>query len=179
MRPIIPCHSAVQNPAAKYVDKCLRPIVQSAPSIIHGSKDLVIKLSKLNINTKRKYFIITGDVVAFYPNIPIKQCIDISLHLYEEYIGSLGNPVDNINSEEDILKYKRLLLFAECLHLGNTRLICMYKDKFHLQKRGLAMGISSSPTLANLLGGFMKEKLIFSIILISFFMDDILTTALL
>ena len=63
MRPIIPCHSAVQNPAAKYVDKCLRPIVQSAPSIIHGSKDLAIKLSKLNINIKRKYFIITGDIV--------------------------------------------------------------------------------------------------------------------
>ena len=158
MRPIISCHSAVQNPAAKYVDKCLRPIVQSAPSIIHGSKDLAIKLSKLNIDTRRRYYIITRDVVVFYPNIPIQECIDITLELYKEYIGTLGNPVDNIHSVEDANKYKQLLLFAECLHLGNTKLIFQYNEKFYLQKRGLTMGVSSSPALANLLGWYYERK---------------------
>ena len=45
MRPIIPCYSVTQHPAAKYVSKILKPIIQLAPTILHGSKDLVIKLS--------------------------------------------------------------------------------------------------------------------------------------
>ena len=36
MRPIIPCHSAVMNPAAKYVSKVLKPVIAKAPTIIHG-----------------------------------------------------------------------------------------------------------------------------------------------
>jgi hypothetical protein len=50
MRPIIPCHSTVQNPAAKYISKMLKPIIQSVPSIIHGTKDLAIKQNSI-INT--------------------------------------------------------------------------------------------------------------------------------
>ena len=52
MRPIIPCHSAIQNPAAKYCSKKLKPIVMSAATIIHGTKDLAQKLSKLVIDTQ-------------------------------------------------------------------------------------------------------------------------------
>jgi hypothetical protein len=77
MRPIIPCHSAIMNPAAKFASKRLKPIVESAPTIIHGTKDLAQKLSKLRIDPSRKWYIVTGDVVAFYPNIPLSRCLDI------------------------------------------------------------------------------------------------------
>jgi hypothetical protein len=40
MRPIIPCHSAIQNPAAKYISKKLKPLVEAAPTILKGTKDL-------------------------------------------------------------------------------------------------------------------------------------------
>ena len=76
-RPIIPCHSAVMNPAAKFVSKKLKPLIQAAPTIIHGTKDLAIKLSKLNLNPGKTWYIVTGDVVAFYPNIPLNKCLDI------------------------------------------------------------------------------------------------------
>ena len=113
---------------------------------------MAIKLSKLNINTNRKYFIITSDVVTFYPNIPIKQCIDTILYLYEEYINTLGKePVNNQT-------FKELDIFIQCLRLGNTKLICQYKDKFYLQKKGLAMGVSSSPDLANLFGWYYERE---------------------
>jgi hypothetical protein len=46
-RPIVPYHSAIQNPVAKWVSKQLKSIVQKASTIIHGSKDLAIKLSKI------------------------------------------------------------------------------------------------------------------------------------
>ncbi|KAH9484659.1 hypothetical protein JR316_0001558 [Psilocybe cubensis] len=49
-RPIIPCHSVVFNPAAKFVSKELKPIIKSTPSIIHGTKDLFTRLSQLRID---------------------------------------------------------------------------------------------------------------------------------
>ena len=158
MRPIIPCHSAVQNPAAKYVDKNLRPLILEAPTIIHGTKDLAIKLSKLNINTNPKYFIITGDVVAFYPNIPITEYMTIILHMYEEFIGTIGINPATISTLKERRKFSLILLFAECLHLGNTKLICTYMGKYYLQLKGLAMGVASSPSIANLYGWFYEGQ---------------------
>ena len=46
-RPILPCHSAIQNPAAKFISKMLKPLVAEARTVIHGSKDLMMKLSQL------------------------------------------------------------------------------------------------------------------------------------
>ena len=69
MRPIIPCHSAVQNPAAKYISKMLKPIIKLVPSIIHGTKDLAIKLSKIQLIPNRKFYFITRDIVAYYCTI--------------------------------------------------------------------------------------------------------------
>lgn len=85
MRPIIPCHSAIQNPTAKYISKKLKPIVKLVQTIIHGSKDLVIKLSKLDLQPGRQFFIVTGDVVAFYPNINLDKCLRFITDFYEEY----------------------------------------------------------------------------------------------
>jgi hypothetical protein len=144
MRPIIPCHSAVQNPAAKYCSKMLKPLIEAAPTIIKGSKDLAIKLSKLKIDPSRKYYIITGDVVAFYPNIPLKQCIDIVVKQYADYLWE--------TDEDDATIVFLMKLFKRCLMVGNTSLITKFQGKCYLQKRGLAMGVSDSPDLANLFG---------------------------
>ena len=82
---IIPCHSTIQNPAAKYVSKKLKPLIQAVPTVIHGTKDLAIKLSKLSINPKRKWYIVTGDVVAYYPSIPLQHCLNIVYNQYFEF----------------------------------------------------------------------------------------------
>jgi hypothetical protein len=52
VQPMIPCHSAIQNPAAKFCSKMLKLIVISVPTIatnIIGSKDMAIKSSKLQL----------------------------------------------------------------------------------------------------------------------------------
>ena len=152
MRPIIPCHSAIQNPAAKYVSKKLKPLIKAAPTIIHGTKDLAIKLSKLELNHHRKYYIVTGDVVAYYPSIPIEHCLDIVALQYREHYGD-GVALNNaeLMREEDI--------FLKCLRLGNTNLITRFNDKMFLQTRGLAMGVADSPDLANLYGWHFEKQL--------------------
>jgi hypothetical protein len=152
MRPIIPCHSAIMNPAAKYVSKKLKPIIKSAPTIIHGSKDLAIKLSKINIRPGHKYYIVTGDVVAFYPNIPLKRCVDIISTLYKESIGF------NQDLLQDIEVQKRLEIFERSVVVGNTDLVCTFQGQNYLQLQGLAMGVADSPDLANLYGWFFERQ---------------------
>jgi len=147
MRPIIPCHSAIQNPAAKYVSKKLKPIIQSAPTILKSTKDLAIKLSKINLDTNRQWFLVTGDVVAFYPSIPLARCLDIAADMYATHIGEAAT------TEE----LKEMRLFLLCLRTGNENLITQYKDLVFKQTRGLAMGVADSPDLSNLYGLFFEN----------------------
>ena len=157
MRPIIPCHSAIQNPAAKFVSKSLKPLVKAASTIIHGSKDLAIKLSKLVLKPGRKWYICTGDVVAYYPNIPIDHCIDIVLDLYEESVGTKGLSAEELN-RLDKKTIHTLELFTRCLLVGNKHLITHFQGRYFEQMRGLAMGVADSPDLANLYGWFFERN---------------------
>jgi hypothetical protein len=145
-RPIIPCHSAIQNPAAKYVDKKLRPIVVGSPTVIHGSKDLAIKLSNLVLVPDSRWYIVTGDVVAFYPNIPIENCLNIINQMYLEHYWAAIPDHDAPHNK------KQQSLFLRALRVGNTKLVTQFQGEYYEQLRGLAMGVSDSPSLANLYG---------------------------
>ena len=152
MRPIIPCHSAIMNPAAKYVSKKLKPIVKLAPTIIHGTKDLAIKLSQLTLTPGRKFYIVTGDVVAFYPNIPLQKCLDVVYQMYLMHYW--WNRKDLHDSEPTAVQRH----FKRCMEVGNTELITQFQGQYYLQKRGLAMGVADSPDLANLYGWYFEDK---------------------
>ena len=151
MRPIIPCHTAVQNPAAKYVSKKLKPLIKEAATIIHGTKDLAQKLSKLSIDVNRKWYIVTGDVVAFYPNIPLAHCLDIVYNMYFEHYW-------NIETHADYFNQAQQQVFKRCLEVGNTNLITQFQNKIYLQLNGLAMGVADSPDLANLYGYHFEKR---------------------
>jgi hypothetical protein len=152
MRPIIPCHSAIMNPAAKVVSKRLKPIVESAPTIIHGTKDLAIKLSKLNIDQSRKWYIVTGDVVAFYPNIPLEQCLNIVKEMhFDHYFSGERFPYSSHNTELQTF-------FSLCCDIGNTQLITQFNGQIYEQLNGLAMGVADSPDLTNLFGYYFERR---------------------
>src|ERR1700733_3506641 len=151
-RPIIPCHSAIQNPAAKYVSKKLKPIVVGSPTVIHGSKDLAIKLSNLVLIPGARWYIVTGDVVAFYPNIPLENCLTIVNQMYlEHYWASDSNHDAPHNREQQ-------KLFLNASRVGNTKLVTQFQGNYFEQLRGLAMGVSDSPDLANLYGFHFENR---------------------
>ena len=150
MRPIIPCHSAIMNPAAKYVSKKLKPLIERAATVIHGTKDLAIKLSNLVINPRRKWYIVTGDVVAFYPNIPLTRCIDIIQTMYADFILENASHPDAVNPAV-------MHLFELCIKIGNTRLLTQFQGRIYEQLNGLAMGVADSPDLANLYGYYFEK----------------------
>jgi hypothetical protein len=155
MRPIIPCHSAIQNPAAAYITKSLKPLVKAAPTIIHGTKDLAIKLSKVRMvnRKKQKLYIVTGDVVAYYPNIDLDKCLKLVKEMYMEYKGYTNETIELLDEQDR----KLFELFCGCLEHGNRILICQFFENFYMQRQGLAMGVSCSPSLANLFGYFFEK----------------------
>ena len=159
-RPIIPCHSVCFNPAAKFVSKELKPLIKAAPSIIHGTKDLFTRLSQLRIEPRRKFYFVTGDVVAFYPNIPLGSCIDIVTAMYEEWLlnnsTETTTPLLDPNSLENNLV--KLKIFKSAIEIGNTQLITLHGDKYFEQLNGLAMGVADSPDLANLYGYHFEKQ---------------------
>ncbi|KAF7764097.1 hypothetical protein Agabi119p4_8634 [Agaricus bisporus var. burnettii] len=151
-RPIIPCHSVVQGPAGKFVSKMLRPVIESAPFIIHGTKDLSLKLNKLSLpyvkldnGVLKRLYIVSGDVVAFYPNVNVPLAHDCALAALAHWFSLQ----DNISVDK---ASEYLHLFRECLSAADDNLLCQFDGKYFKQKRGLAMGVASSPDLANLYG---------------------------
>ena len=158
-RPIIPCHSVCFNPAAKFVSKELKPIIRGIPTIIHGTKDLFMKLSQLSIDSSRRWFFVTGDVVAFYPNIPLGSCMNIVNGMYEDYmLNRAPAETSNLGREERLQLDIQLRIFQRAIEIGNTKLITQHGDDFYLQLNGLAMGVADSPDLANLFGAYFEER---------------------
>ena len=149
-RLILPCHSAIQNLAAKLCSKHLKPIVDSAPAIIKGTKNLVIKLSKLSLQPGCKVFLENGDVVVFYPNIPLDKCLN---RVYQMYMEHYWNDDPNYNKS---LSRQEQEFFWKCLNVGNTKLITQFQKVKYQQLNGLAMGVAYSPDLTNLYGWYCK-----------------------
>jgi len=145
-RPIILCHSVVFNLAAKFISKELKPIIKSSPYIIHGTKELLQRLSQLRINPTRKWFFVTGDVVAFYPNISLQSCVSIVSNMYKDWLLARTGPPDSDKYKQDLL---RLRIFKRAIEIGNTQLITQHNGRFFLQLNGLAMGVADSPDLSN------------------------------
>ena len=153
-RPILPCHSAIQNPAAKFVSKMLKPLIAEAQTVIIGSKDLAIKLSQLRLIPGRKYYIVTGDVVAYYPSIPLGKCLERVFDMFSEWL--LNNESDAWWLREYGEKFTQF--FKDCLQVGNTQLLTQFNGVTYEQLNGLAMGVADSPDLANLYGWYCEKR---------------------
>ena len=162
-RPILPCHSVVQGPAGKFVSKMLKGIVKTKQGIIHGSKDLALKLHSLKSlppvkfdagEMKRLYFV-SGDVVVFYPNVDVQKAHQIASNYLIEYYGSFGEELDLDWVPHDV---NNIRMFREALFIANKNLLCQFDRKIYCQVRGLAMGVALSPDLANLYGCFFEDR---------------------
>jgi hypothetical protein len=142
MRPMIPCHSAIQNPAAKYISKSLKPVLANRPYVLKGTKDMAIRLNSTNISVTRKKFLVSFDVEAFYPNIPVDDAIrEVSRTWKEEMQPSLTD----------------MAMFKMGIELACKNLVCQFNGSYFLQAKGIAMGVACSPDIANIYGAMFEE----------------------
>ncbi|KAF8643191.1 hypothetical protein AX14_009599 [Amanita brunnescens Koide BX004] len=141
MRPIIPCHSAIQNPAASFVAKFLKPIVASIGTILQSSRQFCRELKDITIPSGKRYYFVSGDVVAYYPNVALDNALDIIKTVARVYYERKRD-VPN-----DHLVWG---VFDHAVEVGNRNLISQFNGKYYKQLKGLAMGVSDSPDIANL-----------------------------
>lgn len=145
-RPIVPCYNNITEPASKVVSKMLKPLYPEYPTILKGTKDLAQRISKLKLSRHRKVFIITGDIVAYYPNIPIDLAVPIVARLFMKY------------ANEHSYTTQQKHIFMSCLQIAvRSPLFMKFDNKFYEQIRGVPMGAACSPDIANMYGAYYES----------------------
>ena len=143
LRPIAPCHSAIQNPMAKLISKILKPFVEITPSICGGTKELAIEFSTLRLPRFEQFWLVSGDIVAYYPNIPVVRAI-------EDVVYETHRPDSRHIRAKSLLPLIGDELFTEMLTAALTNLVVSFEGLPYLQTDGVAMGVAASPDIANL-----------------------------
>lgn len=154
MRPIVPCHSNIQAPAGLFVAKQLRLLLNKKRGFtLDGTKHLAQVIDRTNkrielspVQTRRKRWIVSGDVVAFYPNIPTTKCLLRIKAWWLEHIGCEKNAAF-------------CQAFEKCLIIATRQLVIGFQGDLYQQKQGLAMGLAHSPDLATLYAAWHEDKI--------------------
>ena len=153
-RPIAPCHSALQNPVAKYLSKLLKPLIAKSKYIINGTKQFTDALRTVRLEPGRPFTIISGDIVAFYPNVPTDEMTKVMGLVWREYWREevIANP-------EMAMELPDGDTFDDILHTALSNLLVEGQDgTVYRQIRGLAMGVACSPDIANLYGDWFEKQ---------------------
>ncbi|KAG9023260.1 hypothetical protein FS837_005890, partial [Tulasnella sp. UAMH 9824] len=95
-----------------------------------------------------------GDVTAFYPNVDVELARNIVL---DKLSSTLWNHSDG---EVKLLTPEERLFLEKLWDVANGSLIFRFQDQIYAQERGLAMGVASSPSVANLYGAYFEEKVL-------------------
>jgi len=76
---------------------------------------------------KRLYFI-SGDVVAFYPNVDIQKAHQIASDYLVEYYSSFGEELDLDWVPHDV---NNIHMFRKALSIANKNLLCQFDRKIY------------------------------------------------
>jgi hypothetical protein len=142
-RPIVPCHSCVQAPAAKFVSKTLKPLISARRKVLKGTKQLAADLKNYKISAHRKKFLVSADIVAFYPSLPLEKTIDLMIQIFDMTYPNMDASIKDV--------------FNRAIRLANFNLLCEFDGVTYRQKKGIAMGVACSPDIANLWGAYFED----------------------
>lgn len=142
-RPIVPSHSWVTSRLSEVLDDLLRPLLKQFPWVIDSTKEFVRQLEALPPYHGENVWLVTGDVTAFYTNIPTVESADIIANLWEECTFD----------KQGVSAHDIRLLLKTVMH---SNFFSFDGDVYH-QIQGLAMGTSCSPLVANLYLAFYER----------------------
>lgn len=153
-RPICPGHSLPQNAASKVLSKLARPYIDNLPWVIQGSKDFVRKLMDVKIPAGRKAFIVSADVVAFYPSVNLDILRDEILAKFAQETLIPNEIIDGMSTEQN--KERRADYFNRLFKIAVAGPIMTFNGKILYQHGGLPMGAAGSPDAANLFAAWYE-----------------------
>jgi len=135
LRPIVPSHSWVTSCVSTVLDHLLQPILKRISWIVSSSKEVIVALQEVRLNPGKPLWILTGDVVSFYTNIPIDECTAIVSGAWSHFAK------DSSISQTTISSMVKFIMENNYLE---------YQGESFRQLNGLAMGTSSAPVIANI-----------------------------
>ena len=132
LRPIVSTLGTVMYKTAKYITKILSPLVGSSPYDAGDSFQLAEKLKSLTVPPS--HVMVSFDVVSMFTNIPI----ELVLQLIDEKYNDIAQ-FTTLNKKQllDVITF----ICESCYFT--------YENQIYRQKNGLAMGMSLSPLLAD------------------------------
>ena len=164
VRPLINCSNTTLSVISKTLDFYFKPIVSKHFSFIKDSQNL-IQLTN-NIIYDNKFSIFSADFESLYTNIPLDKSIEIIMQMVSTYISVDISP-------HAIFKFLKLILLNNYFYFKQNKL-----NTFFLQIKGIAMGTSCGPSVANLYLSYfeLKYKMFLNNSLYFRFIDDIIYT---
>jgi hypothetical protein len=155
-RPIVPTFGTLLANASAWVDYRLKPLLSRFPWILKDSKTFCRQILDLKMPSGKEVWLVTGDVVAMYPNIPIEDGIqqiatmlNVSPMYFETLEEAANLPVKSLD-ELTVLLLRLVLQYNYATFAGRT----------FRQVVGTAMGTATAPTYANLfLAGYEAAPL--------------------
>lgn len=138
-RPIISGNGTLTEPASKYIDHFIKPLVKKLPSYIEDTTDVLNKIGTLtNI---RSHYLVTMDVESLYTNIEHQEGLSALKYFLTE-------------SEIPGLTVNFLLKLTEWVIHNN---LFTFLDDLYIQKIGVPMGSCFSPNYACLFLGLWEK----------------------
>lgn len=145
-RPIVPTFGTLLANASVWVDFQIKPLLERFPWILRDSKTFCHDLLNVELPPGEDIWLVTGDVVAMYPNIPMGDGI--------AQIAAILNtsPMEfKTLDEAALLKIRnRKELVIVLLRLILQFNYVKFGDNTYRQVVGTAMGTACAPTYANL-----------------------------
>lgn len=145
-RPIIAGMGSLIEKISVFVDSFLKPHVQSLPSFVQDSQDMIKILQSVSL-PQIPTLLVTLDVESLYTNIPHDGGIQAIDFFLREFLS------DKKPTIECLKELTKLVL---------TKNYFMYKDDYFLQIKGTAMGSTMAPNYANLYMGFFEHEYVFN-----------------
>ncbi|XP_073408530.1 uncharacterized protein [Dendrobates tinctorius] len=140
-RPIVSGIEGLCDPVCKFLDFYLKPLVESLPSYIKDTTDVLTRVDGVLVDGHT--FLVTADVESLY------TCIDHTLGLdaVRLFLGmsDLDGPMCG--------------LLLELLQFVLTHNFFVFKDQFYRQRCGTAMGAACAPSYANLFLGAWERSI--------------------
>ncbi len=164
IRPLINCSNTTLSVISKTLDFIFKPIVSQHFSYIKDSQNLIQLTSDKPYKKGLKLF--SADFESLYTNIPLDKAIDIIMQMIPPNISTEI-------SNHAIYKFLQLVLLNNYFYYKNNNNL-----SFFLQTKGIAMGTSCGPSVANLYLAYFetKYKIFLDTSLYLRFIDDVLYT---
>ncbi len=146
-RPILSANDCPIERISQFVDFFLRPLVEKLKSYIKDTTDLIVKLASLG-TPPPNCLLVTLDVVALYPNIPIFEGMRAIWPMLRDSRSNAQHPTNT-----SIMRLLELVLRKNNFE---------FNGEHYVQIAGTAMGTKMAPSFANLYMGHFEDQHVYT-----------------